>query len=384
MRSQCFTRMIGRSAVAWLLACACVVAVAADGITETTLKVGMSAPLSGTAGAYGRQMRQGIEACLARVNAAGGVHGRRIELVSLDDGYEPAAAVANTRRLIGQDKVFALVGFYGTASTLAVSPVLERAGVPLIGTVTGAEALRSPDNHHIFHLRASYGDETAAIVRNLTTVGITRLAVFYQDDGFGQSGYDGLTRALAQHGLKPVAVGSVPRNSTQVAAAVKSIAGSNAQAVVMVALAPPAAAFIRGMHVAGARPFFVALSPVGTDQLVSQLTEADTRGVEVAQVMPHPLLEKVGVVREYRRALAELDPSARPAYYGVEGYLDAKLLVAALDRAGRNVTRESLVSALHASEFDLGDYRVNFSRPGNAGSSYVEISVVGEGGRILN
>jgi branched-chain amino acid transport system substrate-binding protein len=373
-----------RATAAASLALLAGMAQAVDGVSESAIRLGMSSPLTGTAGTYGRQMKEGIEACFAKVNAAGGVHGRKLELMTLDDGYEKDAAVKNTRRLIEQDKVFALMGFYGTSSTQAVLPVIESARVPLVGTVSGAGVLRQSDNHHLFHIRASYDDETAAIVRNLTTVGITRVAVFYQDDGFGQAGLEGMKRALGQMKLEPVATGSVPRNSADVAAAVSAIAKSNAQAVVMVALAQPAAAFVRGMRAAEAAPFFVALSPVGTDQLIAELGPQQTRGIQVSQVIPNPRLDKLAVVREYKDTLARHDAKAPVSYYGLEGYMAAKLMVAALERAGRSPTREAVTAALRGSPFDLGGYRLQFAQAGNAGSNYVEISVVGASGKILN
>ncbi|HEX6704528.1 MAG TPA: ABC transporter substrate-binding protein [Albitalea sp.] len=359
-------------------------AAAAEGITDTSIRLGMSSPLSGPTGAYGRQMKEGIEACFARINAAGGVHGRRLELVALDDGYETEPAVANARRLVQQDKVFALMGFYGSSPTAAVLPVLEATGVPLIGTISGAEALRKPVNRHMFHLRASYGDETAAIVKNLTTVGLQRVAVLYQDDGFGQAGLKGVMDALAQHQLAPVATASVPRNSVDVAAAVQAIAKAEPQAVVMVTLYRPTAEFIKQMRSSGASPFFVALSPVGTDQLIAELGAQNTRGIQVSQVIPYPWGDKLEVVREYKKSLQAHANGAAVSYYGLEGYLNARLVVAALERAGVNPSREKLMVALRSGPFNLDGYRVNFAPGSNSGSNYVEISVVGANGRILN
>jgi ABC-type branched-subunit amino acid transport system substrate-binding protein len=329
-------------------------------------------------------MKEGIEACFARINAAGGVHGRRLELVALDDGYETEPAVANAKRLVQQDKVFALMGFYGSSPTAAVLPVLDATGVPLIGTISGAEALRKPVNRHMFHLRASYGDETAAIVKNLTTVGLQRVAVLYQDDGFGQAGLKGVVDALAQHQLSPVATASVPRNSVEVAAAVQTIAKAEPQAVVMVTLYRPTAEFIRQMRASGASPFFVALSPVGTDQLIAELGPQNTRGIQVSQVIPDPWGDKLEVVREYKKALQAHAGGAAISYYGLEGYLNARLVAAALERAGANPSREKLMAALRSGPFNLDGYRVNFAQGSNSGSNYVEISVVGANGRILN
>lgn len=359
-------------------------AMAGDGVSDASIRLGMSAPLSGPTGAYGKQMKEGIEACFARVNASGGVHGRKLELVALDDGYETGPAVANAKKLVEQDKVFALMGFYGSSPTAAVLPVLDATGVPLIGTISGAEALRKPVNRHMFHLRASYGDETAAIVKNLTTVGITRVAVFYQDDGFGQAGLKGVQEALAAHRLEPVATASIPRNSIEVASAVAAIAKADAQAVVMVTLYRPTAEFIKQMRAAGAAPFFVALSPVGTDQLIAELGPQNTRGIQVSQVIPYPWGDKLEVVREYKKSLASYAKNSQISYYGLEGYINARLVVAALERAGNNPTREKLIAALRSGPFNLDGYRVNFAQGSNSGSNYVEISVVGANGRILN
>ena len=378
------TRLARQLALAASTLLATAPAFATEGLTNTSIRFGMSSPLSGPTGAYGRQMKEGIEACFAKVNAAGGVHGRKLELVALDDGYETEPAVANARRLVQQDKVFALMGFYGSSPTAAVLPVLDATGVPLIGTISGAEALRKPVNRHMFHLRASYGDETAAIVKNLTTVGITRVAVFYQDDGFGQAGLKGVKEALAKHKLEPVAMASVPRNSVEVAQAVAAIAKANPQAVVMVTLYRPSAEFIKQMRAAGSAPFFVALSPVGTDQLIAELGPQHTRGVQVSQVIPYPWGDKVEVVREFKRALATHAKSSNVSYYGLEGCINAKLVVAALERAGPNPSREKLVAALRSGPFDLDGYRVHFPAGSNSGSNYVEISVIGANGRILN
>jgi branched-chain amino acid transport system substrate-binding protein len=355
-----------------------------EGVTSRTIRFGMSAPMSGTAGTYGRQMKQGIDAAFAEVNARGGIHGRALQLVSLDDGYETEAAVANAKQLIDNEHVFALLAFYGSSPTTAVLPVLDARNVPLVGTISGADALRNPCNPHVFNLRASYGDETAAIVKNLTTLGVKRVAVFYQDDGFGQSGLRGVVKALAEFGLAPVAQASVPRNSVAVAQAVATIAKAAPQAVIMVTLHKPSAEFVREIHETGLTPLFVALSPVGTDQLVADLGEAQSRGIQVVQVMPDPWADRLAIVRDYKKALAAFDRGANGSYYGLEGYINARLIIAALQRAGAKPTRERLTAALRRGPFDLGGYRVAFARGSNEGSRYVEISVVGDDGQVIN
>jgi ABC-type branched-subunit amino acid transport system substrate-binding protein len=357
---------------------------ATDEGSSVPIRLGMSSPLSGSAGAYGQQMREGVEAGFAEANMAGGVHGHRLELISLDDGYDASTAASNALRLVKQDNVLALMAFYGSATTTAVLPILEQYDVPLIGTVTGSDALRQPFNPHLFHLRASYADETTRIVKHLMTLGMQRLAVFYQDDAFGVSGLKGVMQALDARHLKLVASAAVPRNSSDVGAAVAVIAKSDPQAVVMISLYRPTAAFVRQMRDAGSSASFVALSPVGTDQLIADLGYANSRALQVSQVIPYPWGDKLEVVRDYKKALASFSRSVPVSYYGLEGYLNARLVVAALRRAGRNPTRERLVAALREGPFDLGGFRVTFAPGSNSGSSYCEISVIGADGRILN
>lgn len=384
MDSLKISSLVRGTAAALLVAFAAHAGAADNGITDTTVRLGMSTPLSGPTGAYGKAMREGIETYFAQVNARGGVAGRRLELVAVDDGYETKAAVENAKQLIDNEKVFALMGFYGTSPTEAVIPVLESRRVPLIGTISGAEVLRSPASPYMFHLRASYNDETAEIVKSLTTLGMQRIAVFYQDDGFGMAGLKGVTQALARHQLKPVAVASVPRNSVEVDEAVRTIAKSDAQAVVMVTLYRPTSEFVKRIRAAGGAAYLVALSPVGTDNLISELGPQHSRGIQVSQVIPYPWGDKLRVVREYKKALAEHARHSHFSYYGLEGYMNAKLLVEAMERVGRPLTRARLMDALRAAPIDLGGYTVNYKPGSNSGSKYVELSVVGQNGRILN
>lgn len=352
--------------------------------SDEPIVMGMSAPMSGPNGIYGREMRDGIEAYFAKINDNGGVHGHPIKLVAKDDGYEVDRAVANAKELISKDRVFALMAFYGSAASAAVLPVLDASNYPLIGTISGAEVLRDPPNPHMFHLRASYGDETATIVKSLLTVGLKRIAVLYQDDAFGQAGLKGIKAALAQNHLEPVAAASVPRNSSALDQAVADIAKSDPQAIVMVALARASAAFVKQIKPLVSQSYFIALSPVGTDQLIAELGANVARGIQVTQVIPHPWSDRTKVVREYKQVIGRYAKDAQISYYSLEGYLNAKLVVAALERAAPVFTRDALVKALRSGPFDLGGYQVNFAPGSNSGSHYVEISVIGADGRIMN
>ena len=380
-----YAHQFGKKIVAAVALCTLqLLAFAGSGNNDDPIIMGMSAPMSGPNGVYGHQMREGIEAYFAKVNEGGGVRGRPLKLVAKDDGYEVDRAVANAKELIVTDHAFALMAFYGSASTAAVLPVLDTYNIPLIGTISGAEILRDPPNPHMFHLRASYGDETSAIIRSLLTVGLKRIAVLYQDDAFGQAGLKGVKNALSQSHIELVAEASVPRNSQALEPAVAAIAKAKPQAIVLVALAQAASAFVKQMKPLSEQSYFIALSPVGTDQLIAGLGKEAARGVQVAQVIPHPWSDRTKVVREYKQAIGHYAKNAEISYYGLEGYINAKLVVSALERAAPTFTREALVKALRSGPFDFGGYQVNFPAGSNSGSHYVEISVIGADGRIMN
>jgi len=356
------------------------------GVTDNSILIGMTAPFSGPSGAYGLDMKMVINAYFRQLNDAGGIHGRRLELRALDDGYETERTLANARSLIGQDKVFALLAFYGsTPTTAAMNEVFGVAKVPLVGTISGADSIRqspreNPNNRYMFNVRASYANETEAIVNQLTSLGFKNIAVLYQNDGFGKSGLDGVVAALKQHGQAPSAVATVERNSVDVSAAVQTIAKVSPQAVIMVTLYKPTAAFVRAMRKAGQTPQFMALSPVGADLLVQELGD-EARGIGISQVMPYPWNDTTPMVNEYQKLLGK---QGKPSYYGIEAYAMAKVLVDAIRKAGKDLTREKLVVTLeNMQSHDLGGYRVGFSATERRGSRFVDLTVIGSGGRVL-
>ena len=377
-----FVSRLTRAALICVLSLRAMVAFAETGVTDTTITLGMSAPLSGVNGAYGIEMKEAIAGYINQVNAQGGVHNRRIELVALDDGYETERAVANTRTLV--DKAFALLGYYGSSPTTAAMQVFSSAKVPLVGTISGADSLRTPVNRYMFHVRASYADETEAITEQLVSLGLKNIAVFYQNDGFGKSGLEGVSAALKKHGMAPSATGTVERNSTDVSAAVQAIAKVRPQAVVMVSLYKPTAEFVRRMKSAGAHPQYATLSPVGADLLVGELGN-DARGIGISQVMPYPWNDTVPLVKEYKRMLAQQNKAPVMSYYGIEGFITAKTMVEAIRRAGRDLTREKLVAALEGMQnYDAGGYKLSYSAASHNGSRFVDLTVIGSQGKVLH
>ena len=359
---------------------------AETGVTDTAITIGMSAPFSGPNGAYGIDMRQTIQAYFDQINKSGGINGRKLDLVALDDGYETERTVANTKTLLKEKNAFALLAYYGSSPTTeAMNTVFGPAKVPLVGTISGANTLREPLNsnangRYMFNVRASYADETEAIVNQLVSLGLKSIAVFYQNDGFGKSGLEGVTAALAKHKLAPSATATVERNSIDVQKAAEAIGKANPQAVVMVTLYKPTAAFVKEMKRNNQNPMFMTLSPVGTEQLVQELG-ASARGIGISQVVPYPWNDVTPVVREYQKLASK--PGSY-SYYGLEGYLMAKTLVEGLKRTGKELTRDKLVSSLEGmGNVDFGGYRVNYSPNSRQGSRFVELTVVGPGGKVL-
>jgi len=355
------------------------------GITDTKVTIGMSGPFSGTNGAYGIDMRTVIQAYFEQVNKSGGVNGRKLELVTLDDGYETDRTVANTKALLDEKNAFALLAFYGSSPTTeAMNKVFGPARVPLLGTISGAGTLRepisqNPNSRYMFNVRASYADETEAIVNQLVSLGLKNIGVFYQNDGFGKSGLDGVTVALKKHNLAPSVAATVERNSVDVAAAVDAIAKAKPQAIIMVTLYKPTTAFVKAMKKANQSPMFMTLSPVGTEQLVAELG-AEARGIGISQVMPYPWNDVVPMVRDYQKLVGG---KGGYSYYGIEAYAMARVMVDALRRMGKEGSREKLMAALESTNLDMGGLRVGFSPANRQGSRFVELTVIGPGGKVL-
>lgn len=350
------------------------------GVTDNAIVLGQSAAFSGPAQQLGLQYHLGAMACFEGVNAKGGVHGRKIELRRLDDGYDPQRCEANTRQLL-QENVFALFGYVGTPTTQVALPLATQAKVPLFAPLTGAESLRNPFDRHVVHIRASYNDETAAIVRQLTSVGIRRIAVFHQDDGYGQAGLAGVQAALKTLDLTPVSVGVVARNSTEVAAALKTILASRPEAIVQIGAYQACAVFVRQARRAGYTGNFYNVSFVGTQALLDELG-AEAKGVAVSQVMPYPYSATTPIAAEYQAALKD-KRGVVPNYSGMEGFVAAKLFTEVLRRAGRGLNRDSFLAALDGlQKLDLGGFVLEFGPGQRVGSRFVELTLLTADGRV--
>ncbi len=352
------------------------------GVTPNSVLLGQSAAFSGPAAQLGIEMNAGAVAYFDYINKQGGVHGRTISVKTRDDRYEGNLAAENTRKLIEEDKVFALFAYVGTPTSAAALPIFTEAKVPFVGPFTGAELLRNPLNRYVFNVRASYYDETEKIVEQLVSTGIQRIAVFYQNDSYGKAGLTGVQIAMKKRNLAIAATGTVERNTVDVGAAVKTIAAVQPDAVVMISAYTSIAEFVRQMKKAGSAAQFHNVSFVGSKALSNALS-AEGYGVVISQVVPFPWYPGVPVVKEYQRILKAAGNTAY-SFGSLEGYLAAKVMVEGLRRAGRDLTRESLITALESmNNVDFGGFLINFSRTSHAGSDYVELTMIGRDGNFV-
>ena len=352
-----------------------------SGVSDGRVVFGQSAAFSGPAEGLGTDMRHGIAAAFLEANRAGGVHGRLIELQSLDDSYEPEAAIANTLRLIEEEQVFALIGAVGTPTSRSATPVARSHGVPYVAPFTGAAFLRDAQTlGNVINLRASYNQETEKMVAELTGVGIERIAVMYQDDSFGQAGYQGALLALGRRGMEPVAVGLYPRNTQAVKTALLDLRRGNPEAVIIIGAYEPVGTFIAWARTTGMDAVFMTVSFVGSNALAEQLGPRG-EGVIVTQVVPFPSDSSVPIVDSYRRALSAYDPALPPGFVSLEGYMAGRLAIAGLERCGPDLTRTCFRDAiLGPGSFDLDGFELRYGEDDNQGSDEVFLTVIGSDG----
>ena len=346
------------------------------GVFDDEVIFGQSAAFIGAARFLGTGMRLGIEAAFHEVNQSGGVHGRHLALETLDDAYEPNRASANTKLLIENRKVFALIGAVGTPTARVTAPLAHEADVPFIAPFTGAEFLRDPDLDNVLNLRASYYQETEEMVERLTEdLGVTRVGVLYQNDSYGQNGLDGTTLALERRGLKPAASGHYDRNTRAVKSAVVEIMEAEPEAVIMIGSYAPVARTVE-LARRKADPVLMAVSFVGSRALAQELG-AEGEGVYVTQVVPHPDDDSIPVVARYHAALSDYDARAEPDFVSLEGYLAGRLAIAGLEACGRELSRDCFIKALHTPEpIDIDGIRLKFGPRDNQGSDAVFLTVM--------
>jgi branched-chain amino acid transport system substrate-binding protein len=324
------------------------------GVTDKEILIGSCSALEGPSHFLGTETVTGANAYFKMINEAGGVHGRRLKLIAYDDSYDPGKAQSCFERLMGEN-VFALGFFVGTPTAVKYLPLAESHKVPLVGLFTGAQTLYTPLHHWVINVRASYVDETREHVDGVwNTLGMKKMGVIYPDDAFGAAILDGVKAALEAHGSAPVAAASYQRQTANAGSAIDAVRAAGPDAVFVAGPSNTVAPIVKQAHAKGWKPLFMAVSFVGTDELILE-AGADAEGMVVTQVVPPYYLTELKTVALYRRTLQTYYPSAHPNSVSLEGFIDAMVLVEGLKRAGKDLTREGLIRGIESiHEMDSG------------------------------
>lgn len=355
---------------------------AENGISNEEILLGQSAALSGPLAELGMDCSIAAKAYFDYINQQGGIHGRKIRLITMDDGYNTDKGVANAKYLIDKEKVFALFNMLGTPANTALLPIIAEAGIPSIAPFTGSQALRTPFNRLVFTVRSSYADETEKIIEHLGVRGINKVAVVYQNNAFGKDGLASVEQALAKRKLKLRAAAAIENDASDAEKAANKLAEANAQAVVMITAGKPSVEFIRAYNKRAAGMQFFTLSVMGTQASVNALGKEGV-GVVVSQVAPFPFSATSGIVREYQLVMKKMGVK-NWSFTSMEGFLNAKVTVEGLRRSGRDLTRENFLTAMESMRaLDFDGYQVNFSKNSHQGSQYVDLTVISKDGRFL-
>jgi len=379
LRSAC-TRALMAAAAALLLSPAS----AETGVSDTTVSVGQTAVFSGPVAATGNNYRRGIELYFEQVNKSGGVNGRKLQLTALDDAYDPKRTVENTRLLVDEHKVFALIGYVATANLIAAMPVAEEAKVPMFAPLVGTTSIRLKHNRYLFHVRASYQAELARITQQLAVVGTNKVAVVYQDSVFGKSNLETLlelAKAEKLEVVKTLPMAITAANATDIASQLKQAAPN---AIIMIMAGTMSEVLIRDVRSSGlGTPLYTISVGLADARASATRLNGSLRGVITASIVPSPSLERYGIVKEYRKALGASAGSG-DNYTVLEGYIVAKAFVEGLRRAGRNLTRENFIAALEGvGSLDLGDFRVDYGPKNHNGSNFVELEMYTATGSLI-
>ena len=373
--------------VRWaMVACGWLIAAGAHandaGVTPTEIRLGASAVLSGPLGPQTAQFGEGSRLLFDAINASGGVHGRKISYVTLDDGFDPKRAVENTKKLLADNKVFMVFNSTGTAQTAAVLPMLKESKTVLFGPVTGASALRENVNPYLFHVRASYAIESAKILSQLKQTGVTRVAFFYQDDGLGKALLAEVKKSSAAENLPLVAEVKVDPASPDFAAAAATTAQANPQAVIIGTAGLTFTNYVKALQATAARPVLYGFSVAVPDGIHRELKDK-ARGIILAQIMPSLRNNTIPVVADYLKLHAAKSPDVPPSAEQFEGFVHARLLVEGLKRTGRELNTANFIKTMEGvGEIAFGRFTAQYSSKSHNGSNYVELAIIDADGRL--
>jgi ABC-type branched-subunit amino acid transport system substrate-binding protein len=342
--------------------------------------IGQTAGITGVVAAGVKETTDGARLWIDHINAKGGVNGQKIELISMDDKFDPKIAAENARILVEQKNVLALFLNRGTPHSEAIIPLLDAHGVALIAPSTGAMSLRKPVKKNIFNVRATYQREAEKSVSHLHTLGITRIAVVYADDSFGTDGLEGAQRGLIKAGIQPVAVIKAHRTKPDYTTIIPVVVAKEAQAIVWIGSGNTVAEGVKALRAAKSAAQVVTLSNNASSGFVKSLG-TDARGVIVTQVFPSERSIAYGLVKDGMVLAKEKNVELSPAM--LEGFAAAKVLVEGLRRAGPNPTRAKLVAALESiKKFDLGGLEITYGPDDHTGLDFADLSIIGQDGKF--
>lgn len=344
---------------------------------KADILIGRSTALTGGMAPFLAPLHEGQEAAIADANAKGGIGGRKIRLVSLDDGFDPRRRLENAKQLNEKDGVLALLGVSGTSQVMTLLPYLAQAKLPLIGVYTGSPAIRAQQHPYLFTTRASYADELVKIVRNLVAVQSSRIGVAFENNDFGKLLLPLVEKTIAAEGASLAGTHALAAAGEDANEAAKALAAQRPQAVLLIAAGPPVVAYVRAHRAHLGVPVYTLSLGAGTAML--KALGEDARGLAVARTGPSPSKPTIQLTRDFQASMKHHD---KPVDYDrYTGYMDARVLIEGLRAAGPGVTRASLVQGMESlGNLDLGGYAYQFSPQNHHGSNYVDIAVVGSGG----
>jgi branched-chain amino acid transport system substrate-binding protein len=354
----------------------------AQGVSTTEILLGQTSALTGPLAELGQEAANGSKAYFDYINARGGVHGRKVKLIMLDDGYNPEKAVANVKQLIQKEQVLSLFGVLGTPANIAIMPLIAEAGIPNFGPVSGSDAVRIPFNRLVFHTSPSYADEIEKIVEHLSVRGITKLGVVYQNNAFGKEGLANLERIVKERNLKLAGTASIENSGADADKASETLTQAAPQAILMITAGKASFDFIKSYNQRAVGMQYFALSVMASQTAIKALGK-DGVGVVVSQVSPFPFSATSGIVQEYQRVMKTMGIKNQ-SFASIGGFINAKVMVDGLKRAGPNLTRERLVDALESmGKIDYDGFVINYGKSSHLGHRYVELTLISRDGRFL-
>ena len=350
-------------------------------LSQAQILIGQTVGITGPVAANVKETLDGARLYIDSVNAKGGIRGEKIELITMDDKFDPKLAAENAATLITEKNVVALFLNRGTPHSEAILPLLEKHGIALVAPSTGAMLLHSPVNKYVFNVRSSYQREAEKAVTHLNTLGIQRIAVVHVDDSFGKDALEGANKGFARTTLQPVVVLKADRSKPDYAAIVPGIVKANAQAVLWFGSGTAVAEGIKALRAAGSAAQVVTLSNNASSGFIKALGDA-SRGVIVTQVFPYEKSYAFGLVKEaIDLAKAKGQSEISPAI--LEGFSGAKVLVEALRRAAPNPTRQKVLASLESlRKFDIGGLEISYSPDDHTGLDFADLSIIGSDGKF--